>query len=46
LVVGLSKDVLNEGYGSSNEVVCGDGVAVRARARVDVEGPEINGGEI
>jgi len=39
LVVSLSKDVLNERNGSSDEVVCGDGVAIRARARVNVKGP-------
>jgi len=35
----LSKDVLNERDCSSDEVVCSDGVTIRARARVDVEGP-------
>jgi len=45
LVVGLSsKDVLNERDGSSDEVVGSDGVAVGARARVDVEGPSATGG--
>ena len=44
LVVGLSKDILNERDGSSDEVVGSDGVAVGARARVDVEGPDVTGG--
>jgi len=44
LVVGLSKDVLNEGDGSSDEVVGSDGVPIGARARVDVEGPAATGG--
>jgi len=43
LVVGLSKDVLNKRNSSSDEVVCSDGVAVGARARVDVEWPAATG---
>jgi len=35
LVIGLSKDVFNERNGSSDEVVCSDGVAVRARSGMD-----------
>jgi len=37
LVVGLSKDVLNKRNSSSDEVVGSNGVAIGARARVDVE---------
>ena len=39
----LSKNILNERNSSSDKVVGGDGVAVGARARVDVEGPEVTG---
>jgi len=40
----LSKNILNERNSSSDKVVGGDGVAVGARARVDVEGPAATGG--
>ena len=46
LVVGLSKDILNERDGSSDEVVGSDGVAVGAGAGVNVEGPAIAGGRL
>jgi len=42
--VGLSEDVLDERHCSSDEVVGGDGVAVGAGARVNVEGPAATGG--
>jgi len=41
LVIGLSKDVLNKRNCSCDEVVGGDGVAVGAGARVNVEGPAV-----
>ena len=39
LVVGLAKDILNEWDSSSDEVVCSDGVAIRADAGVNIKGP-------